>query len=266
MKKVSIICALVLMVGTALFISHRVFKTSSVEQVSETGAPSTIDPQSKDAANQASKDSSKDSLANSDQAPHGSAVSGAATNGAAASGTTPSVTISEKPKQENNCFVYEFQHKAEAKQKDIEDFMDFTNAFPIAHKEFNAKSLCVKVNQQPVPFKLINTKGQAEVLVGSVVGPESLIRVTYCTGKAMCKENCTQAKKRFMDDLVSDSEADDEFGDSWGNAGEQKKKLQAHVKAFRTVAKENDSLTKQSVIRDWKTVNHQESVCKKEGK
>ena len=73
----------------------------------------------------------------------------------AVGGTTPSSEASKTvpEKQKDNCFAFEYRHKKEARDQDIENFLDYTNAFPLA-QNFNAKSVCVKVNQKAVGFTL----------------------------------------------------------------------------------------------------------------
>jgi hypothetical protein len=169
---------------------------------------------------------------------------------------------------DHNCFAFEYRHTKEAQNKDIEDFLDYSNAFPVLHANLNPKSVCVKVNQKPVAFKLIKYKSQDEVMIGSVVGPESVIRVSYCVGKVTCKEACTVKSNRFMDDMMSDAGDEDEFKDSWGDATSaahtaQKKELQGKVKELRSIASENKDLAQRSVIRTWDTLQKQEWVCKK---
>lgn len=166
-------------------------------------------------------------------------------------------------KPDSNCFSFEYKHQKEALNKDIEDFLDYSNAFPILHAKVTEKSICVKVNGKPVPFKLSKYKSQEEVVIGSVVGPESLIKVSYCVGTSACKEACAVKSNRFMDDLMSDAGDEDEFKESWGDAKEQKKELQAKVKEFRSVASANKDLQKQSTIRVWDTVQKNEWFCKK---
>ena len=185
--------------------------------------------------------------------------------------TTKSSTkelLNEKPSApDSNCFAYEYRHLKEARDRDVEDFLDYSNAFPVHHKNVSAKSICVKVNDRPVAFKL--SKNQDEVVIGSVVGPESVIHVAYCTGPAPCREACTVKSNQMMDDLMSDASDSEDFKDSWGDSAApaqvaQKKELQENVKALRTVASENSDLGKQSVMRTWDTLKSHDWFCKTE--
>jgi len=174
-------------------------------------------------------------------------------------------SVAKKAAPENNCFAFEYRHTSDAKNRDIEDFLDDTNAFPILHPNANLKSICVKVNHKPVAFKLAKNHSQREVWIGSVVGPESVIRVSYCVGKVACKESCAVKTNRFMDDLMSDAGGDD-FKDSWDESpanAAKKKELQGKVKELRSVASENQDLNQRSVVRTWETIEKQEWVCKK---
>jgi len=173
--------------------------------------------------------------------------------------------VAKKAAPENNCFAFEYRHTQDAKNRDIEDFLDDTNAFPILHPNANLKSICVKVNHKPVAFKLSKNHSQREVWIGSVVGPESVIRVSYCVGKVPCKESCAIKTNRFMDDLMSDA-GEGDFKDSWDESpanAAQKKELQGKVKELRSVASENQDLNQRSVVRTWETIEKQEWVCKK---
>lgn len=191
-------------------------------------------------------------------------------------GTTPGTSSETKTaqapqKSEPNCYSFQYQHKASAKNRDIEDFLDYSNGFAIDHENFNPKTLCVKVNSKPVKFTVSTFQGKKEVLLGSIVGPESVIHVSYCTGKASCKESCEIKKSRALDQLLSDDDDSVNFGDSWdtGSAegkeksAQQKKKLEAQAKEMRKVASQNEGLNKVSVMRDWQVLKSNESVCKK---
>ncbi|MBC7396483.1 MAG: hypothetical protein H7333_03485 [Bdellovibrionales bacterium] len=181
-----------------------------------------------------------------------------------AAGTTPGA-VDNTPKE--NCFAFEYRHKKDAKVRDIEDYLDFTNAFPILHPNYNPETMCVKVNSKPENFSMVKTKRGPEARIGSVVGPESVIRVSYCINKVTCKEDCKAPKKRFMDDMMSDAGDDDTFSDSWGKGDDANKKdLRNKAKELRAVASESQSLNEGAVVRDWETLQKQEWVCKESQK
>jgi hypothetical protein len=173
-------------------------------------------------------------------------------------------TAETKPVKQNDCFAYEYHHTEAAAGKDIEDYLDYTNAFVLEHGPVNPKSVCVKVNQKPVKFKMAKYKGQPEIQIGSVVGPESVIRVSYCVGQAPCKEACAVKANRFMDDLTADNDdQQDTFKESWDAGNKNKKELEANAKELRTIASTSDTIANQSVIREWETLKKQEWVCTK---
>ena len=185
-------------------------------------------------------------------------------NGGTSSSSGDSKSLSEtKPAKQNDCFAYEYHHTEAAAGKDIEDYLDYTNAFAIEHGPVNSKSVCVKVNQKPVKFKITQYKGQQEIEIGSVVGPDSVIRVSYCVGQAPCKEACAVKANRFMDDLTAENDEQDSFKESWDATNKNKKELEANAKEMRSIASKSDSISNRSVIREWETLKKQEWVCTK---
>ena len=246
----------VLMIGITYKVTQK--KGADVEGVSQNGKPGTTE----------SGTTGKTDLQN----PNGQAVgangqgSVGGVNGSTGNGQGSKAggVAETTPEQKNNCIAFEYKHKVDAQARDIEDFLDDSNAFPIFHSDVNKNSICVKVNQKPVAFKLNKNKSSDEVLIGSVVGPDSVIRVSYCTGKVKCKESCATPKKRFMDDLMEDASNDEAFHDSWGKGDNDadKKELRNKTKELRAVASENANLNDKSIIRDWDTLQKNEWVCK----
>ncbi len=242
------IAALVLFIGTALLLTV-VHQSKTKKVVPEIPLGQNAKETSEQTAGQTA----------SDQSDAANSKSGSAT----AANAVDQVKPAEPAK---NCFAFEYQHRKEDQNRDIEDFLEFSNAFPVLDG-VNEKSICVKVNQKPVAFKLLHKDAKPEVMIGAVVGPESVIRVAYCLGKAPCKESCEVKSNAFMDDLMSDNEAGDSFKDSWGDdsqgaAQEQKKNLKEKVKEVRSIASASD-LNNSQVMRTWNTLQKQEWVCKK---
>jgi len=159
----------------------------------------------------------------------------------------------EPVKKENNCFKFSYQHQSKNQNRDIEEFLNDTNAFPIAAANVNQKSVCVKVNDKPVSFKFVKKAGKAEVVVGSVVGPESTIQVSYCVGSVPCKESCAVKTKNKVDELLSDSEM----------GGIENAELETQVKELRNVASVHEDLMDSTIIRDWNQLQSKEWVCEK---
>jgi hypothetical protein len=160
------------------------------------------------------------------------------------------VSVSEI-KKENNCFSFMYHHQSKNQDRDIEEFLNDTNAFAIDHQKVNQKSICVKVNNKPVGHKFVQKGGKTEVIIGSVVGPESIIHVSYCIGSAPCKESCIVKTKNKVDELLSDSEM----------GGLENAELETQVKELRNVASANGNLMDSTIIRDWNKEQNKEWLC-----
>ena len=187
---------------------------------------------------------------NGSDAANGSSAAGNSSNSGAPSDGTQK---NEPAKKENNCFRYAYQHEAKNQNRDIEDFLNDTNAFPINHENVNTKSICVKVNDKPVNHKLVKKHGKSEVIIGSVVGPESTIQVSYCIGAAPCKESCVVKTNNKVDELLSDSDM----------GGLENAELESQVKELRNVASAHGDLMDSTIIRDWNKLQTKEWVCEK---
>jgi hypothetical protein len=170
--------------------------------------------------------------------------------------TVSNIAVTEKKeevKKENNCFKFSYQHESKNQNRDIEDFLNDTNAFPIASANVNQKSICVRVNNKPVNHKLVKKEGKTEVVIGSVVGPDSTIQVSYCVGNAPCKESCVVKSNNKVDELISDSEM----------GGLENAELETQVKELRNVASVHGNLMDSAIIRDWNKLQSKEWICEK---
>ena len=156
-------------------------------------------------------------------------------------------------KKENNCFSYSYQHQSKNQSRDIEEFLNDTNAFPVLHTNVNQKSICIKVNEKPTPYKFSKKGDKSELIIGSVVGPESTIQVSYCVGNAPCKESCAVKSKNKVDELLSDTEM----------GGIENAELETQVKELRNVASTHEDLMDSTVIRDWNQLKSKEWVCER---
>lgn len=170
-----------------------------------------------------------------------------------ASTNTPGSEAAIPQKKEDNCFKFSYQHQSKNQNRDIEEFLNDTNAFPILHPEVNAKSICVKVNDKAVAHKWVKKSGKSEVMIGSVVGPESTIQVSYCLGSAPCKESCIVKTKNKVDELLSETEI----------SGVENAALESQVKELRNVASVHGDLMDSTVIRDWAELQKKSWVCEK---
>ncbi len=168
-------------------------------------------------------------------------------------GTTTNDSEVKDSVSSNNCFRFSYQHQGKNLNRDLEDFLNDTNAFPISHANVNKKSICVKVNDKAVNFKFSKKSGKTEVLIGSVVGPESTIQVSYCVGSVVCKEACNIKIKNKVDELLSDSEM----------GGLENAELENRVRELRNVASVHGDLMDSTIIRDWNQLQSKEWICRK---
>lgn len=126
----------------------------------------------------------------------------------------PQAQLNPAPKQPaavepaGACTTLTFSHKALKSHGSFEDCRQHRNllTLPVAAKELNAKALCVRVDDKPVRFQLT---GQG-LVIGPVAGPDSSIRVRFCTGKARCAEDCTIPKEEFLEAIGGGDDSDGE--------------------------------------------------------
>ena len=157
-------------------------------------------------------------------------------------------------KQANTCYKVEFKHLEQNQKRDIEEFTNELNAFLIPENDANLKSVCVKVNQKPVMHKIRKKGTTHEVWIGSVVGPESKIELSYCLGTTSCKEACKVKVENKVDELLNEEEM----------AGLGDRNLEVKVNELRKVASANEQLLDSSVIREWNKTGMQEWSCKRQ--
>lgn len=156
-------------------------------------------------------------------------------------------------KKENNCFRFSYQHQQKDQQRDLEDYLNDSNAFPIAHENVNPKSICVKVNDKPVEHQWVKKRNRAEVVIGAVAGPDATIQVSYCVGKASCKESCAVKITNKVDELLNENEV----------AGLENAELETQVRELGKVASMHGDLVASTVVRDWDQLQSKEWVCEK---
>ncbi len=185
-------------------------------------------------------------------------------------------------KEGSLCWVREYRHKANSRALPIDEFLEHLNAFPLERPDIQPKSICVKVDGTPVDF-VVSSRGQKkEIVIGPVVGPESIIRVSYCTGSARCGEACAKPARRFMDELTGDvltpphgptGRADSPAPTGRAAANSPRTpalshheadtaELRAGLNELKALARTNDSLTDHAILRDWNTLVARERTCK----
>jgi hypothetical protein len=152
----------------------------------------------------------------------------------------------------DECHRAKYRHLPVNQNREIEEFTHDLNAFAFSGQKLNPKSVCVRVNQKPVHHELKNRNTVTEVWIGSVVGPESEIEISYCTGKMTCKESCKIKSENKVDELINEEELA-AIGDD---------ALEAQVKELRSIASSRENLLDASVIRDWNQIGSNEWNCK----
>ena len=206
---------------------------------------------------------SRNPAAHSPVAPDSATRSAVANRPVEAGPPSRSARVALSQKGEPNCFSFEYRPTEEVAHRELEEFLDLSSAFPLHHSGVNPSSLCVKVNGRGVEFKIKKSQQQQEVLIGPEIGPDSLIRVSYCIGKTQCKEACPPPKKRLMDDLLNEAQAD-ELQDSWGQASQDAntRELRNRAHELSTLSDEDPTLGNPNLLREWKTTQAQEWACK----
>jgi hypothetical protein len=151
----------------------------------------------------------------------------------------------------SECKRIRFKHLDENRDRDLEDFTDDLNAFKLPETEANTRSVCMKVNKKPVHHRIRNGKQGTEVWVGSVIGPDSEIELSYCIGKSKCHEPCTVRSSNKVDDLINEEELS-VLGD---------REMEMKVKELGKIAENQNKLMDGSVIRDWNRIGTETWSC-----
>lgn len=144
--------------------------------------------------------------AKKDAGTHATAELGADTGAHSLSPTGPAKAL---PSGEG-CFEVSYAHAKMASHSDGELCAEHKNKITLDVKGLNPKSVCLRVNGNPVHAQVMAKKGQPTVvLFDSVAGPKSVVTARYCTGKVTCGLDCKVSKDEFLDALGGG--ADDTF-------------------------------------------------------
>ncbi|NDG85847.1 MAG: hypothetical protein EBX52_12535 [Proteobacteria bacterium] len=165
-------------------------------------------------------------------------------------------TAALPPRSAGSCHAAEYRLPARARASDWDEYLDRANAFRIEHEPVAPGSVCVKVDGRPVEFRVEGRAGKQEIVIGSVVGPESVIRVSYCTGPARCKEACGKPAKRFTDELLDSREPGPQDADS--------RELHEKMHELETLVQERLPAADRAMVRDWNIMNRQAWTCRKD--
>lgn len=126
------------------------------------------------------------------------------------------------------------------------------NQFAVQDQGFNAKSICVRLKNTPIPFHY--DAKEKRITVSSVSKNEDTISVTYCFAGHSCKENCVIPKDEFM--MALDGSDGTTLADNEGGSAEEQElgkedaALNQELKAF-----DLDSLdpkkSDRAIFADW---------------
>jgi hypothetical protein len=163
----------------------------------------------------------------------------------------PSTDPVVKNEESSDCRRIRFKHMDQNRNRDIEEFTDDLNAFKLPDAEANPWSVCMKINKKPVHHRIRGGKQGPEVWVGSVIGPESEIELSYCIGKTTCHEPCAVKSSNKVDDLINEEELST-LGD---------RELEMKVKELGKIAENQNKLMDGSVIRDWNRIGTETWSC-----
>lgn len=148
------------------------------------------------------------------------------------------------------CHRIRLKHIEQNRTRDLEEFTHDLNAF--VTPDANPGSVCVKVNRNPVHHRIRKGKLGSEVWVGSVIGPDSEIELSYCTGKQICREPCKVKSENRVDDLLNEEELN-VLGD---------RELESKVRELGRLAGTKENLLDSTVIRNWNQIGNQEWSCR----
>jgi hypothetical protein len=164
---------------------------------------------------------------------------------------TPSADPVSMNRETTECKRIRFKHLEQNQNRDLEEFTDDLNAFQLPEADANTHSVCMKVNRKPVHHRIRKGKLGPEVWIGSVIGPDSEIELSYCLGKTQCRESCAIKSSNKVDDLINEEELSS-LGD---------RELEMKVKELGKVAENQNKLMDGSVIRDWNRIGTESWSC-----
>jgi hypothetical protein len=201
---------------------------------------------------------------------HAQEAAGAKPAPAVATNTAPTAV----PK---GCFEESFTHKAISSHADGEACLQHQNLVTLAlsgeafataleHPGKFQSSLCVRVNGKPVTFKM-NPSKPNEIMIPALAGPESTIRIRYCTGNTKCtgkQSGCAVPKDDFLASLGAAGGIGEDFDDltaaapneAWGEGKNSRQEKQAQANIDRQLASakkvfEAARKGKTKVFKDW---------------
>ncbi len=110
----------------------------------------------------------------------------------------PRVASAEALPPESACYNVTYRHRPTAGHLSREKCGEHANLIQLSLREsrarLNSASICVRLDGTPVPFERVRDT----LWVGPLAGPNSVIQVHYCLGRARCADPCTVAPDSFL--------------------------------------------------------------------
>lgn len=104
--------------------------------------------------------------------------------------------VTQAPKEEG-CFTFNYQAKD---HKNPKTFGKHQHLITLKHGEVNPKSVCVRVNNQPVAFEFLK-KEEPQVILKPILKSQVKITVQYCLRDTSCLDKCVVPKDEFMESI-----------------------------------------------------------------
>jgi hypothetical protein len=161
------------------------------------------------------------------------------------------------------CWAYEYQLAPSSRIPELEDYLDATSLLPLPPGPVNDKTLCVKADGRIVSHRLLRDQGRSGILLGPVIGPDTRVRVSFCTPGARCAEKCQKKEPSFMDGLMDDAQPEEP--ETTGNQKPQDadlRELRARAKELKAIARNDADLSGSGTLRNWTLNQQQEWSCK----
>lgn len=152
---------------------------------------------------------------------------------------------------DQTCFVYTYKHRSLASHPDGEACSHHKNLLKLRHANINFKSLCVRVNGNPVKFQTV--KGKADqILLAAIAGPHAKITTSYCLQGHNCVQDCSIPKDEFMDAIgaVEDSGKGDRQIAQWDPADKDQDQ-DVTSQLGNDFAKDISGVGSSTVFEDW---------------
>ncbi len=161
----------------------------------------------------------------------------------------------------DGCYTVTFKHKEISGHGDREACSAHKNSLVLAGDEvlaalprkLSGKALCVRVDGVPVKYE----QAKDTLVFGAVAGPQSVISVQACLGKADCKLNCVVPKDEFMDAIgAAEEEAGRAVASAKWDPNDKEEDHDASADVDEDLKNHGLAERKSPLFRDWLVVGH----------